>query len=302
MTESWAHIVVSPHLDDAALSCGGLLAAWAARGEPALVVTLLTHGLPPDQLPPHLRRLHAAWGDPDTDPYAARRAEDAAALAALGADVQHCGGRGALYRQDRTGQFIYKGLGYFGPPARADLPLLAEFENTLRELRRAHPAATIYAPLGIGGHVDHVLAHRAARRLDGPVAFYEDMPYALLGNLTPLVMMPLAWLTQRLPGLSAFSGGSLSPLLAELQARPGPQAGPELTLRLRRPPAGLRWQAEPHVIDLEAKLAAALAYHSQTAMLFGSEEHTRRALTGYAARAASAPGRHAERLWRLVPA
>ena len=300
--ETWDHIVISPHLDDAALSCGGLLAAWTARGESVLAVTLLTHGLPPDRLPPHLRRLHAAWGDADGDPYAARRAEDAAALGALGVAHRHLGGLGALYRQDRAGHSLYRGLGYFGPPVRADLRLLAHFHHVLAELRRAHPAATIYAPLGIGGHVDHCLTHQAARRIGGPVAFYEDMPYALLGNLTPLVMHPLARLTRHAPGLSAFSGGTIHPLLARLQTRPGPLAGPGLTLRAQRPPDGLRWQSTFEIIDLGAKLAAALAYRSQLGMLFGTEADARQALTHYAARVTPESGTYAERLWHLVPA
>ena len=189
-----------------------------------------------------------------------------------------------------------------GPSVRADLRLLAHFHRVLAELRRAYPAATIYAPLGIGGHVDHCLTHQAARRIDGPVAFYEDMPYALLGNLTPLVMRPLARLTQRAPGLSAFSGGTIHPLLARLQTRPGPLAGPGLTLRAQRPPDGLRWQPSVQAIDLDAKLAAALAYRSQLGMLFGTEAQARQALTRYAARAALQPGTYAERLWQLVPA
>lgn len=39
----------------------------------------------------------------------------------------------------------------------------------------------LYAPLGVGHHVDHQVVHAAARRLQSlgqRVAFYEDYPYA----------------------------------------------------------------------------------------------------------------------------
>ncbi|WP_322493922.1 hypothetical protein [Chloroflexus sp.] len=45
---SYQHIILSPHLDDAALSCGGSIAAAVAADEPVLVVTICTAALPVD--------------------------------------------------------------------------------------------------------------------------------------------------------------------------------------------------------------------------------------------------------------
>ena len=43
------HLYLSPHFDDAALSCGGQIATWTAAGQSVLVVTI-TGGDPLDAL------------------------------------------------------------------------------------------------------------------------------------------------------------------------------------------------------------------------------------------------------------
>ncbi|RMD73788.1 MAG: PIG-L family deacetylase, partial [Chloroflexi bacterium] len=40
LPDGYRHIVLSPHLDDAALSCGGFIARATALGEPVLVVNI----------------------------------------------------------------------------------------------------------------------------------------------------------------------------------------------------------------------------------------------------------------------
>ena len=37
--------------------------------------------------------------------------------------------------------------------------------------------ALLLAPLGVGGHVDHVLARTAAERSGARIAYYSDFPY-----------------------------------------------------------------------------------------------------------------------------
>lgn len=72
-------LFVSPHLDDAVLSCGELIASSAA----ALVVTVFA-GRPAGGTSPTPWDAACGFG-PDDDPIAARRSEDRAALDVLGA-------------------------------------------------------------------------------------------------------------------------------------------------------------------------------------------------------------------------
>ncbi len=48
LPDGYRHIVLSPHLDDAALSCGGFIARMTAAGERVLVVNVCS-GIPSAQ-------------------------------------------------------------------------------------------------------------------------------------------------------------------------------------------------------------------------------------------------------------
>ena len=59
----YRHIYLSPHLDDAALSCGGGIAAQRAAGERVLVVTFCTGAPAPDmQFSDLAQEFHRKWG------------------------------------------------------------------------------------------------------------------------------------------------------------------------------------------------------------------------------------------------
>ncbi len=168
--DSPAIVCLSPHADDAALSCGAFLARQAARGRTARVVTVLVGDPPPDAaLSPLAHELHRRWGE-HTDPMAVRRAEDAQATAVLGCSLETWPYRDAIYRH---GAYASE-EGLFGPPADE-----APLEQELGERCAALEGGLLLFPLGVGQHVDHQLLFRVGWRLHAsrPVAFYEDLPY-----------------------------------------------------------------------------------------------------------------------------
>ncbi len=180
------HIYLSPHLDDAVLSCGGSIYRQAQRGESVAVVTVFAASPPPgDPLSPFARSLHDRWraSTPDAgfdDPPAARRAEDHRALAVLSAGIEviHRPLPDCIYRRDpTTGAALYASeSAIFGPVHPADPALAA-----LSRLPEIPPGAVLYAPMAVGGHVDHRLLRKAASACDAPpggIRFYEDYPYA----------------------------------------------------------------------------------------------------------------------------
>lgn len=144
--------VISPHLDDAVLSCAQVLAA-----HPGSTVITIFAGRPEDG------RL-SAWDEASfrsgEDPMAIRQREDRAALGALGATAVHL-------------QFLDEA---YGPSA--DLDEVAE--ELGRQIDAVAPR-TVLLPLGIS-HADHERTHQAAIRLirDRPHirwVTYEDLPY-----------------------------------------------------------------------------------------------------------------------------
>ncbi|HEX6121860.1 MAG TPA: hypothetical protein VFY89_01805, partial [Ktedonobacterales bacterium] len=68
----------------------------------------------------------------------------------------------------------------FGQVSAADLALDEQLAGVFLNIHERAPLAALYAPLGVGHHVDHQLCCSAADRLAQRklnVKFYEDMPY-----------------------------------------------------------------------------------------------------------------------------
>ncbi len=275
-------VVLSPHLDDAALSLGAWITGQARAGARVEVWTVYTAGPPPDTLPERLR----PFGD-----YATRIAEDVRAVGRLGATPRHLDVWERIWRD---------------PPLRSlrDAFRTPQDPAAFTERDRAatitaaalDTGAQVCAPLGIGNHVDHVelalgaLDTALQRDARQQVAFYEDF-YALSETLRrrhPIARRrPLPW--WRTPGWAAPPAGAL------LRAGALIPRGPSLD-RYRPDAATTRWRCEPQSVDPgdeQAKLAAIREYASQAALLGPAA----RLLPAVIRRAHRAHG--GELLWRM---
>lgn len=166
-------VFLSPHFDDVALSCGGMVAMATAAGEQVLVVTVCGALPPPEARSPLTDKIHAARGFSEGIAYvSARREEDRAAAAVLGAKIEWGDSLDAIYRDpahyNRSGMLL-------GPPASGD-PLVTETAVLIADLKRRFPHAELYAPLG-SGHVDHRGVSQAARMVSDPICLYQEFPY-----------------------------------------------------------------------------------------------------------------------------
>ncbi len=171
-------VYVSPHLDDVVYSCGGRIWDQVRAGERPLVVTVFA-GTPARDAPlsPFAQGLHARWGHPD-DAAITRQEEDMAALALLGAEALHWPYTDCIYRQTPCDGFPYASEeSLWGGIHPSDEELIGELALRLAALPMAS-SGTLYAPLGLGHHVDHRIVHQAARRSGRRLAYYEDFPYA----------------------------------------------------------------------------------------------------------------------------
>jgi len=186
INETFDHIYLSPHLDDAVLSCGGLLACQSRAGERALVVTFFAASPTDAPMTDFSRELQERWGDaagPADDPVAVRREEDLQALRRLGVEGVHLPFLDCVFRVDpRTGQSLYPSEeAIFGEVHPAERGWEGELLEALYDAVGNPGQATIYAPVTAGHHVDHILVRRVAIRLlqqGYRVLFYEDYPYA----------------------------------------------------------------------------------------------------------------------------
>lgn len=164
------------------MSCGGTIYRQTRRGERVLVITAFAGTPPNHDLTPFTRELWERWGGAD-NPVAARRAEDLAALAGLGASAVHLPYLDCVYRQHpATGEALYPTVDdIFAEVHSAEGALADVLYDDLRGRLDDRPGLQVYAPLAAGHHVDHQVVRQAATRLlaDGvEVAFYEDWPYA----------------------------------------------------------------------------------------------------------------------------
>lgn len=349
------HVFISPHPDDAALSCGGLIASLRELGQSVTIVTVYSAGADADPAeavrissgfgtktlwplteafdrgnvaPDHPDEPIPAWlADPERLAATQERANTQArqfwqrAAWTRSANITNVAteerptadaipGQGTLDRTDlvaaddsairraedeRFAWFMEVALvdlglpdasfrGYadedelLGPPRTDDEAPVALLR---REILRLEPQQ-VYVPLGIGGHVDHVLCRDAALAilgeprgwvmpgpdLAGLLSFYEDFPYAWWHDFHGQADLPAAM--------------SDLPVGTALEAR------------------------YADISDvLERKAAGVAVYGTQVPRLFGDEQRMFDDVAGYARRVAFAGGvgtGSAERYWGVVRA
>ena len=179
LTEHSTLMVLSPHLDDAVLSCGALIADSRRRGTDVIVVTVF-NGRPTMPVSAPAARFHARCGLTDSNAMDEREREDDRAIGAVGASTERLYLPEALYRKDSGSEPLYDtDLAIFHEgPLTPDDCLITVANRVGAQVDAAAPDLVL-APLGIGGHVDHLVVSQAARRLDRGVPHYEDVPYLL---------------------------------------------------------------------------------------------------------------------------
>lgn len=212
-------LYLSPHLDDAALSCGGQIVQHTQAGRRVMIVTV-TAGEPALDATGHIsdyaRSLHDRW-DLLADAVAGRRAEDVAACAILGADFLHLDLADCIYRMHpETGQpFYVSDADLFGPVHAAEEGVVAWLAGQFEALPRAEQ---IVVPLGVGNHVDHQLTRQAAERVWGVAGliYYEDYPYAQKSGAVETIVGGQSgrWRSQAIPLTPTALAAKIQSILA----------------------------------------------------------------------------------------
>jgi LmbE family N-acetylglucosaminyl deacetylase len=171
-------LILQPHYDDAALSCGGAAARIAQLGR-ADILTVFASELVPAMIGDFAAWKHDRWRIDDPDRLvAARREEDAQAAAILGCHLRWLGLPDAIYR----GENYSSDAALFGPMHPDESELAEHLALEVRGLPEWSQDATVFVPLGVGMHVDHQLVFETGRILaqsGARVLAYEDAPYVI---------------------------------------------------------------------------------------------------------------------------
>lgn len=194
-------MVLSPHLDDAALSLGATIAAFTRRGERTLVLTFCAGAPSPlEELGPIAEELTGGsanlW-------VRTRREEEVRALDILGADYDFDTALDAVFR-DRKRYSTWDSL--FTSPDPSD-SLYRHALGVVSIVLSIADRARFYAPLGIGRHVDHqiVCATALAAVPRERAFFYEDFPYVLESGAREARLRELGDEFVRVPGARKVS-------------------------------------------------------------------------------------------------
>ena len=181
---------ISPHFDDAVFSCGGLISLLAGKTK-LTVINVFTEAGAKNSLSAKAYLAQCKTKNA-IELYKLRREEDQKILKSLKITVISLGMTEALWRQKKHKNLLDKLIPEFGliyPTYRwhiksgkissEDNTVYKEIVEKLRQLESSRKFDLIFAPYGIGGHIDHVLSKKAAKNLKGKVIFWLDYPYLL---------------------------------------------------------------------------------------------------------------------------
>lgn len=167
-------IYLSPHLDDAVLSAGGLIYDQTQAGDSVEIWTFMCGYSPEDEFSSFAEQLHKQWGFSSAEETVRkRRIEDENAAAILGATTRHFDFLDCVYRRGSNGEWLYPEIAV--PPHKADDNLPAQIADTISA--RLQPDDVLVCQLAVGSHVDHVLVRRAAELLGKSLRYDIDVPY-----------------------------------------------------------------------------------------------------------------------------
>ena len=181
-------LIFSPHLDDAVLSMGTRIAELVAAKKTVCVVTMFTKGSDMLRTKDVMVFLQHSGASSGVRLFEDRMVEDNFALQKLGVQkIIHnhlVDGLFRSYTNQFTGatQAVYPSFQqlFSGRVSPHDNILVEHIQQLVLHLIKAFakPTTTIYGPMGVGRHVDHILIHQALASISSLTRiFWEDIPY-----------------------------------------------------------------------------------------------------------------------------
>lgn len=169
-------LIISPHLDDAVLSCGDLINKYVKEGHMVDVLTVFSGSADKTSLSEAAKQFHSNCFL-DHNAMLFRKIEDKKAHELLGCNSLYLDELECLYRHDSFG-YLYPNLNDI-----YHLEYIREkknIENLSKRLRYiVKKYDVIFAPLGLGNHADHLLINSVVKKLNiiSKLYFYEEVAY-----------------------------------------------------------------------------------------------------------------------------
>lgn len=167
-------LFISPHLDDVAFSCGGTLIKLADENWQTILCTIFTRSVPNPEGFALACQLDKGLS-PEIDYMQLRRNEDAefARLANV-SEVTHLDFAEAPHRGYVSAPDLFNGV-------HENDEIWREITVNLKQIVESHQPSILFAPQGIGNHVDHLQTIRAVLANDFAAEhfWYQDTPYAI---------------------------------------------------------------------------------------------------------------------------
>ena len=175
MAKKPSYLFVSPHLDDAVLSCGGWISYLADKAEVTVASVFTNAHNSPSSL--SIRRFLKECGYNDSEKlFADRRMEDKLANNLMGVKTIHLGFLDGLYRlKPQTipilsdilpdSRFVYPIFSWQlkrGKVSNHDKQLIDEVGRRVKNL--IGPRTIIFAPAAVGYHLDHQIVRMACEQ------------------------------------------------------------------------------------------------------------------------------------------
>jgi hypothetical protein len=142
-------VFISAHLDDAVLSCGGLIYDMVKAGKEVEVWTVIA----------------------SPEKYPVRIQEDESAMKQLGIKFIHFTYFDAIDRYGLDGIKVYGTV--FSPILEEGIVSMVQADIGMN----LKSDDELYCPLAVGEHVDHSIVRQACEGLNRPLTYYTDFPY-----------------------------------------------------------------------------------------------------------------------------
>ncbi len=172
------YIFISPHLDDVALSVGGIV-NLLAKNKIDIEIWTFFSGSPKDaKLSDFAQSLHQRWKLSLNAPKI-RRLEDRRACRILGADYKHFDLPDCIYRHDQQGNpIVGEEDDLYQPIPPSQQFLVNKISKKIFSLSSCEDI--IVSPMAIGNHLDHRIIVAALNQISSrSLLYYEDYPYVI---------------------------------------------------------------------------------------------------------------------------
>lgn len=180
-------VILSPHFDDAYLSCGGLIAKLSGKTE-LTIVNVFTKAHTKGVTLSAKKALMDAQCKSAQSLYKARANEDKKVFSHYKVKVLNLGLQEALFRKRKNFSLLGKLIPEFAhlyPTYRWHVTgKIAEDdyaqEEILEQIKKVLKKKTIvFLPSGIGDHVDHKIVNSLGKDLSATCVYYADFPYTV---------------------------------------------------------------------------------------------------------------------------